>query len=349
MQPTLANNPTLLFHPAINDHAEAGAKAPLLGVVTLSEVLLQDLRVERAHTQILHMAADTSLQFPDTYQPVIYTALEGSTQLVVGDQQVTLAAGDSALIFYGDGHQLGDGPNMKTSMLAPRSPQNDQGIRHVGWGEGERSNVVLQTLTELTYLRRHALTNRAAPNLLVMPASGILSGEDAVTRLLPPPVDVRRMIGELEGPGSLALANALANLQLCHALKQYTSRLWGNTLHDVRCPNTRRIAMVMREIYARPDREWSVVKLAKHVGLSRSAFAAAFHEVTGEAPIAFLTRTRMERAAKLLRSETLTMYEIGQRVGYPIESSFARAFKRHWGVAPRAFVDQAGGGEPSTH
>ena len=308
------------------------------GPVTLSEVLLQDLRVERAHAHMLHVANDVSLHMPDAHQPVIYTVLEGALALCVpGEPDVVLHPGDSALIFYGDPHVLGVGPRIWQAVMPVAGLQLDETIRHLRFGDGAMQAVVLQTLTELTYLRKNAHVSRAAPDLLVMRAA-LRPGQDReMTTFSSLPMVGRQLANDLEGPGALALASAFANFQLCYALKQWTSRLWGDTLHDIRCPNMRRVAMVVREIHAHPEREWTVTKLARHVGLSRSAFAAAFHDVIGEAPISFLTRTRMERAATLLRTESLSMYEIGQRVGYPIESSFARAFKRYWGIAPRRF------------
>ncbi|MFT4057025.1 MAG: AraC family transcriptional regulator [Novosphingobium sp.] len=309
------------------------------GPVTLSEVLLQDLRVERAHAQMLHVANDVSLHMPDAHQPILYTVLEGTLALgVPGEADVVLQPGDSALIFYGDSHVLGVGPRIRHVVMPVAGLQLDETIRHLRFGDGAMQAVVLQTLTELTYLRKNAHVSRAAPDLLVMRAAQCPGQDRDMTTISALPMVVRQLENDLEGPGALALASAFANFQLCYALKQWTSRLWGDTLHDIRCPNMRRVAMVVREIHAHPDRDWTVTRLARHVGLSRSAFAAAFHDVIGEAPISFLTRTRMERAATLLRTESLSMYEIGQRVGYPIESSFARAFKRHWGIAPRSFV-----------
>lgn len=309
---------------------------PPSGPVTLSEVLLQDLRVERAHAQIIHVGEDATIHMAVTQQPVLYSLLEGSISLSLPDEEtVELSAGDNALIFYGDPHSLGEGA-VPVSCVPPTLPvQMAETIEHHDIGSGPVRAVLLQSVLELTYLRKNAHVSRAAPDLVVLRNPAGREGQ-AVFRSFP--YVPAQLAADLEGPGALALTSAFANMQLCYALKQWTSRLWGESIHDIRCPNMRRVATVVREINAHPDRPWSVPKLARHVGLSRSAFAAAFHEVIGEPPMTFITRTRMERAATLLRTDSLSMYEIGQRVGYPIESSFARAFKRHWGIAPRSFT-----------
>lgn len=311
---------------------------PGTGPVTLSEVLLQDLRVERAQAQILDIRRNVAVEVGRTLQPMIYTVLDGAIGLSVRDQPpVRVGPGDSALIFYGDRHCLGEGgaalacdPPVATQQLA-------ETVDHRILGQGPGHAVLLQSRLELSYVRKNAHVSRAAPDLLVMRAT-TGPGDDVPLRAVPFLPD--QLMADLQGPGALALVSAFANMQLCYALKQFTSHLWGHSIHDIRSPNMRRVATVVREITAHPDWQWTVPGLARRVGLSRSAFAAAFQEVVGEPPIAFLTRTRMERAATLLRTDSLSMGEVGQRVGYPVESSFARAFRRHWGIAPRNFAGQ---------
>ena len=45
----------------------------------------------------------------------------------------------------------------------------------------------------------------------------------------------------------------------------------------------------------------------------------------------------MERAAELLAARGLTVREVAQRVGYRQPAQFAKAFRRHHGVAPSAY------------
>ncbi|WP_179045378.1 helix-turn-helix domain-containing protein [Sphingobium lactosutens] len=316
------------------------------GPASLSEILLQDLRVERAHAQILMIRQDAKWRMPAIQLPVLYTVLEGDIRLEMAYQpSINLIAGDNVLIFYGDAHLLGKGPLTVAGMAPSVHNPMPELVERRRVGQGSDQAVVLQSVLELTYVRKNAHVSRAAPDLLVLHAPTDANREAPFKSFS---YSAKQLAHDLEGPGSLALVSAFANMQLCHALKQWSSRLWGESVHDVRCPNMRRVATVVREIRAHPDRPWCVTDLARHVGLSRSAFAAAFHEIVGEAPIAFLTRTRMERAATLLRTDSLSMYEVAQRVGYPIESSFARAFKRHWGVPPRSFSDKAEGEAAAT-
>ena len=47
----------------------------------------------------------------------------------------------------------------------------------------------------------------------------------------------------------------------------------------------------------------------------------------------------MERAAQLLAARGLTVREVAHRVGYRQPAQFAKAFRRHHGLAPSAFRD----------
>lgn len=77
--------------------------------------------------------------------------------------------------------------------------------------------------------------------------------------------------------------------------------------------------------------------MASHVGMSRSAFALAFTQSVGQAPLAYLTELRMREADKLLQHDgDLDIASIAARVGYQSQAAFTRAFHRRFGVAPSA-------------
>jgi AraC-like DNA-binding protein len=82
---------------------------------------------------------------------------------------------------------------------------------------------------------------------------------------------------------------------------------------------------------------WTVTTLARKVGLSRPAFARRFVASTGDSPLKYLTRLRMEQAASLLHSSHEGLSHVGEQVGYESEFAFNRAFKRHHGLSPGSF------------
>jgi transcriptional regulator GlxA family with amidase domain len=97
------------------------------------------------------------------------------------------------------------------------------------------------------------------------------------------------------------------------------------------------IAKALNELASRPSENWSLDRLAKHVGLSRSALAVKFRESVGEPPMRYLTRIRLTNAARDLATGRLTIDQIAQRSGYQNEAALSKAFKREFGQAPGAY------------
>lgn len=330
------------WRPGGDPDCEAGAcnaESPARSVKesSLSELFMQDLRVEGGSMRFLHLG-DATAKVPASRKPTMYLACSGETAITTDKGFSTLIKpGEIAIVFYGDAHLVGIGPRMvRLSTPASERPARDD-FETVRLDDKGPEACVLQCVLDLGYFGSSALSNRAAPDLFALIKE---EREERAYTMKPFPFDHGTILEEFKGPGGKAFAFAFVNLHLCHVLKQYSMALRQNEYRDMRNPNQRRIGTILREMRGHPERNWTVESMAAHVGLSRSAFAAAFQEIMGEAPMSFLTRERMERAARLLQVETLSMHDVGRRVGYEIESSFARAFKRHWGVAPRSFARQ---------
>lgn len=74
--------------------------------------------------------------------------------------------------------------------------------------------------------------------------------------------------------------------------------------------------------------------LARDLLTSRSRLCAAFRAETGESLGAYVTRARMERAARLLEVSSVSVAEAARAVGYASTSSFVVAFERAHGCPP---------------
>ncbi|HET9959597.1 MAG TPA: AraC family transcriptional regulator [Polyangiaceae bacterium] len=95
-----------------------------------------------------------------------------------------------------------------------------------------------------------------------------------------------------------------------------------------------RVREAVRLMQAAPEKRWTLRELARAVGVSRAVFAKVFKALIGEAPMAFLTRIRLERARSWLALSDAGLAEIASQSGYANEFAFSRAFRRHFGVAP---------------
>ena len=80
--------------------------------------------------------------------------------------------------------------------------------------------------------------------------------------------------------------------------------------------------------------ELSLDDIARRVASSRRQLQRAYAEIGHTTFREHLTAVRMERAGELLTSRGLTVREVAHRVGYRQPAQFAKAFRRHLGVAP---------------
>ena len=87
-------------------------------------------------------------------------------------------------------------------------------------------------------------------------------------------------------------------------------------------------------LHERPVHPWTLHGLAREVGLSRSALADRFVHFVGHPPMQYLTRWRMQLAARRLADGDAKVSAVALDVGYDSEAAFSRAFKRAAGMPP---------------
>jgi AraC-like DNA-binding protein len=93
-------------------------------------------------------------------------------------------------------------------------------------------------------------------------------------------------------------------------------------------------------LHTQPGRDWTVDSLAAATGVSRATLARRFPAQTGLTPAAYLTRWRMDLAAKRLRDTDDTVGVIARSLGYTSEYAFNRAFTRARGTPPGRYRAQ---------
>ena len=72
-------------------------------------------------------------------------------------------------------------------------------------------------------------------------------------------------------------------------------------------------------------------------GYSRHHFSRLFTAHQGVSPARYLTRLRMEEAARLLRSDPAPIKVIAGRSGFADPNYFGKVFRRYFGIGPRDF------------
>jgi AraC-like DNA-binding protein len=113
---------------------------------------------------------------------------------------------------------------------------------------------------------------------------------------------------------------------------------WIGALRD---STLARALATMHEDLARP---WDVAALARAVGTSRATLGRRFSAEIGEPPLAYLTRARMQEAARQLLANSDGLASIAAAVGYSSEFAFNKAFRREYGVPPGQYRKHHGSG-----
>lgn len=245
---------------------------------------------------------------------------------------IELHAGDLVLLPHGPTHRLRDRPGSATEWLddiLADTPPDEDGRLHYG-GDG--------AVTELVCGAFELEGDNGNPILRELPpVITIGRGGDAPAPWVAATLELAGDATGSSAPGAQAVLGRLADLMLTQALRIQLVENGAAEPSQARALRDPHIATAIHLIHTQPDERWTVERLAKQVGYSRSAFAARFRQLVGESPMAYVTRTRLAGAARQLQRSSMSISEIAHRAGYASEASFARAFKRAFGVAPGAY------------
>lgn len=99
----------------------------------------------------------------------------------------------------------------------------------------------------------------------------------------------------------------------------------------------RRVLPVLVHIEEHLGQELELDALAARAGFSPFHFHRVFSEVTGESPMAFIRRLRLERAVYRMKVSPENVLQIGLEAGFQSAESFTRAFVRHYRMKPSEF------------
>jgi len=95
------------------------------------------------------------------------------------------------------------------------------------------------------------------------------------------------------------------------------------------------VARLDAHIESNLARRITVAELAQVVCLSPSHFHAQFKDSVGLTPHQYLLKSRLNRAARLLRESPLPLVRIAEECGFSSQSALTTATRRYLGLTPK--------------
>jgi len=260
----------------------------------------------------------------------------GQCHVTINDQQTQLQAGDLVFISRACGHQLKARPdNQCTDLFALPMQQISEhyetidvnpeaaiktrllcGVVRISHPAGER---LISQMPEVIHIRRdeHLFGDMLGElvRLVITEASGnFLGGETVITRL----------------------ADVLV-IQAIRTWVEQHSEIGGQWLGAIR---DEKIGRALSQLHARPEVAWTIEKLGREIGMSRTALANRFSELVGQTVFAYLTEWRMNLALMNIQAGDRVDLDFAARLGYQSEAAFRRAFKKTMGYNVSAVRQQ---------
>ncbi len=256
--------------------------------------------------------------------------VSGSCWLALeGEAPVRLRAGDVAFIARGEAHRLGDAPEGPATPLSTlvKPPIGGELVPVVNGGSGARTRVVSgqafvdRSLSDPLFM---ALPRVVIANLRGSAAASHL--EDALGLALSG--------SDAPRAGGTATLARLAELVVIEAIRRAIEATPPEATGWLAAVNDRHVGRALALMHGRPGEDWTVEKLARQVGLSRSALAEHFTRLLGAPPITYLSHWRLCLAAQKLATTQQEIQAIAKGAGYEGTGGFSRAFKHAFGKPP---------------
>jgi AraC-like DNA-binding protein len=255
---------------------------------------------------------------------------------VASEPSIHVHSGDFVLLPHGHEHiiasSLDEPPVPFDSLMADKGirPRFDTPLEFTAGGGGDTSDLYTGIVVHRDVMRSPLLS-------VLPPLIHVRANDPAVAPWLTSTLQSFIEESMTCQPGWAVAASRLADVLFVQLLRAY---LQSTTDHPgwLRGLTDPRIGRVVALMHRQPRSNWSIAGLAAAAGMSRSRFSARFTDVVGDTPIGHLTAYRMYLASGELRRGRRTLIEIAEEVGYASEKSFARAFQRWSGMAPRRYA-----------
>jgi AraC-like DNA-binding protein len=297
--------------------------------------VLNLLRVRGAVMANLHARGRWGISLPQTPKATLHAVTAGVCWVrVKGQPPIEQLPGDVVLLPTGAAHIVASAPAGPTRTWGKVAEGQAGDPAHEclleGTGGGSSTHVICAG-----FEYDHEF---AQPLLSLMPPVLFLSGQE-IAEGSPVQSTLRVLRHELatRTSGSATVIDRLIDVLFVQVIRswlgaeEYSGTSWLQALRD---PT---IGRALSILHANPAAPWTIETLAREVSLSRATLTRRFSTLVGEPPLSYLTRWRMELAARHLRQTEKSVSTIARQVGYASEFAFSRAFSRLRGLPPSRY------------
>jgi AraC-like DNA-binding protein len=268
---------------------------------------------------------------------IIYHLLtEGRAYARLADGvRMELAVGDIVIFPHGDPHFVGNGwPEKPVDSIKSFGKNMSEGLQVARYGGGgEVTRFVCGYMAcqpRLSEVFLAGLPPMFKVNVASTPSGAWIDSS------------IRFQVGQFNEPsaGSATVTTKLSEVLFVETLRGYINSLPPDKTGWLAGARDPIVGQALALLHKEPEQAWTILNLARRVGLSRTRLAERFHHFLGESPMAYLTQWRLKLAAEILQTSDNSVAQVAAKVGYGSEASFNRAFKRAFACPPAQFRRQ---------
>jgi AraC-like DNA-binding protein len=294
--------------------------------------VLAPLRIASGRYTRADLTSPWGIRFAARDVPMFHAVDRGRCVLRVEGEPspIALAQGDVVLLPHGHGHALTDVPERRAHLV-----DFEDGKRLIEAPDrpgAERARFVCAEVAVDAFASRSLLAS--LPPVLVIRA-GVGGALASLLSALAEEAGARM-------PGSHEMLRRLIEVAFLQALRVWLVTSDAPSLGWIRGLRDPHLARALAVMHGAPGQSWTLARIARRAGTSRATLARRFAEIVGQTPLAYLTRLRMERAARQLADDPeRSLDDVAASHGYRSVAAFSRAFKRAIGTSPGALRREA--------
>lgn len=255
------------------------------------------------------------------------TLLDGSGDVM------RLKAGDVVAFPQGDTHVMSSHQGMRAEPDIEAHCAPDAGGLPIPMriGDGDERTLLICGFLGCDARPFNPLIS-ALPRMIRMPGGG---DEAWMKRFL----DYARMESAQKRAGGASMLAKLGEIMFIDLVRRHSESLDSDQANWLAGLKDRQIGLALSLLHEAPGENWTIERLARDCGMSRSTLSERFAHFVGRPPMQYLALWRMQLAAEMLLDGEDALARIAARVGYDSEAAFSRAFKRIVGLAPGEWRD----------